>query len=322
MHELKPARLDEAVEARAYRNKFPWKWVTVGVLVVGAVVGGYQWKKYRDTSALRTRILNVHERELGPRRARVLTLERRIEGFVADALQRVPTDTADGRVDVNQLRHGQGLYLRISAGSITGPSQVGEAARSMQADAIMNCMGLSPVSARTLYEKGQFLEPAWTNAVRDASDVLRLRVLEEELAHRVRTDLPVAEHAARSDWFMLAIERGASRTSGPVDFYIWNLRDSANLLSVRTTANGGFITVRANLNGDAVGTPSPAVERAAVAADCSIASQVLAQTGNPTATATNTSPTVQAASPSTAPTAAASATTSAAPAAAFAPAHE
>lgn len=299
MHELKPARLDEVDEARAYRNKFPWKWVAIGVFVVAAVATTYQLKKHRDASVIRDRILRVHEHDLAASRTRILSLEHRIEGFVAEALQRTPSNSADSRIDVNQLHRGQGLYLRIPASAITSPSQVGAAARVMEADAIMHCMGIAPVSARTLFEKGQFLEPEWTNTARDTSDVLRLRVLEEELLHHVRTDLPVAERATRSDWFMLAIERGPTRTNSPVDFFVWNLRDGANLLSVRTEAHGGFITARANLGGDAVGSAPPPVDRAAVAADCSLASQVLAQTGSPTATVTNVSPTAAPNAPNT-----------------------
>lgn len=290
MHELKPARLDEVDEARAYRNKFPWKWIAIAVLIAGAIITTYQVKKHRDANAIRDRILRVHERDLAAPRNRILALERRIEGFVADALRRTPSGESDARLDVNQLRRGQGLYLRVPASAITSPSRVGDAARVMEADAIMNCMGLAPVSARTLFEKGQFLQPEWTHAARDTSDVLRLRVVEEQLLHHVRTDLPVAERATRSDWFMLAIERGSARTNAPVDFFVWNLRDGANLMSVRTEARGGFITARANLNGDAVGPAPAVVDRSAVAADCSIAAQVLDRTGNPTATATNTTP--------------------------------
>lgn len=288
MHDLKPARLDEAQEAKAYRNKFPWKWVLVGALALGLGIGGYKLKQSREADALRNRILSVHGTQLHARSERMRTLQATIQGFVMDAVERTPTETADARLDVNQLRRGQGLYLRLSASSITNPARVAEGARSMTADAIMNCMGLAPVSARTLYEKGAFLDPAWTHETRDASDVLRLRVIEEELLHHIRTDLPAVEHAMASDWFMLVLERGTTRTNGPVDVFVWNLRDRANLLSVRTRAVGAIITAHANFAGAPAATGQATVtDRSEVAADCSIASQVRAATGTPAVSAEN-----------------------------------
>ncbi|MBK8170805.1 MAG: hypothetical protein IPK60_10755 [Sandaracinaceae bacterium] len=288
MQELKPARLDEAQEARSYRNKFPWKWVALGAFVLACVVGGYQLKKHRDAGIVRTRIMQVHEHQLHSRSQQIEALERKIEGFVMDAVSTVPVTTADERLDVNQLRRGHGLYLRLPASAITSASRVEDGARVMGTDAIMNCMGLAPVSARTLYEKGAFLDPAWTHQARDTSDVLRLRVIEEDLLHHIRTDLPVVESAMQSDWFMLALERGTTRTNGPVDIYLWNLRDGEQLLKVRTQAAGALITARATFGGaPAAPAATTPVSRAEVAADCSIASQVRAATGTPAVTVQN-----------------------------------
>jgi len=118
----------------------------------------------------------------------------------------------------------------------------------------------------------------WFKQAEEAESLMKLRVVAEELNQRSKRDLPFVAEAVEAEWFMLAIERGANRRDGPVDMYIWDLRNDQLLLRTRTQASGALVSARIAVEGVTPGHYAAGAQTAA-AQDCSIASQLRGLTG-------------------------------------------
>ena len=84
--------------------------------------------------------------------------------------------------------------------------------------------------------------------------------------------------AIDAQWFMLVIERGETRRTGPVDVYLWDLRNDELLLQTRTEASGALVAARIAVEGVKPGH-YPSGAQTGAAQDCSIASQLRQATG-------------------------------------------
>jgi hypothetical protein len=151
----------------------------------------------------------------------------------------------------------------------------------MESDAITRCLGVAPASARSLYALRGFLGPELVERANATTDVMGLRVIDDELRRRIARDLPPVGNLLRSDWFLLVLERGENRRDHPVDVYLWDLHSDRQLLAVRTRADGVLVPVRIAMPG-AGNAPRPAASTGG-ANDCSIAAQVKELTGEPAA---------------------------------------
>ncbi len=185
------------------------------------------------------------------------------------------------RLDLGGLHGAAGVYLRVHEDAVDDPYTLAEAGRGMTQDAIARCLGLSPLSLRGLYERLPFVEPEWMERTNAADDNMRLRVVQDELERRASRDLPVLMDMVQSDYFLLAVEHGSSRSEHPVDVYLWDIRRNALLLKTRTQARGALIPVRIGI-GDAPAGSAPAPQLRGGVTDCSIASQVRAAAGGAT----------------------------------------
>ncbi len=280
---LEPARLDSEEKRPGYMPRVPWKWV---VLIVGGitVVGGGYWYQQRSKAiALREQILRAYDgQNLAPVVERFRTFRGKLERWTRESAAHAPTAWADRRLRISALGSGQGLYLRLHARDAATNEGIERAAAAMEGDAITRCLGVAPISARTLFEKGSFLSDAWIDEVRGSTDLMRLRVKDDELARLVRRDLPSIVNTMRSRWFLLVIERGASRRDGPVDVFLWDLHSGDQLLRVRTVPNGILIPVRiASGDGTTRGPRARPDLHSAGAYDCSVAAQIKEVTGEP-----------------------------------------
>lgn len=287
---LKPARTD-LDEQHAYMPRIPWKWIALAVLGVGTVVAGFQIKEQRRADQLRAQIVRVHEQELDPVSNRVLAFRSRLDALVVEAGTREPARFIDDRLKLSGLRSGQGLYLRLSAKDVASPKDIARGAATMNADAITRCLGITATSARALYERAGFLEPEWLEERRNEESVMKLRVADEMLAQRIRSDLPAILGMLDSDWFMLVIQQGENRRDHPVDVFLWDLRREQKLLSARIQARGALMPTRIRAQGKLAGAPvNPEQLRGAGAHDCSIASQIKAMDGFPAPEISSTLP--------------------------------
>jgi hypothetical protein len=177
------------------------------------------------------------------------------------------------------------VYLRVREADLESRESLAEAALTMEPDAIARCLGLSPVSARVLYERGGFLDPAWIRQASEANGVLELRVLEDQMERHIDRDLPLLLGVAGAEYFLLVIVRGDDRSTAPVDVHLVDIHGTANdeALTARIRGQGALVPVRAIFDGAPRGPalPAAALERSG-ALDCSIAAQMKALAGEPT----------------------------------------
>jgi len=279
---LRPARPDSGGDRPAYLPRIPWVWIALGALGLGVVAGGYWLKEQRRANELRADILRVHE-QLSDASERYLAFRTKLEGWIQAAASAQPRQHVDERLNLAGLRSGNGLYLRLSAADAKDPEGIDKGARAMDVDAIGKCLGLTPASARGLWERGDFLMPSWIDQAHAENGVMRLRVLDEMLARRIRNDLPSVLALLDSQWFMLVLQQGETRRDHPVDVFLWDVKRGERLLSARVQASGMLVPIRNAIGEGPAGPRPPAQLTSGAATDCSIASQLKALTGVPDA---------------------------------------
>lgn len=280
---LRPAQLDAEEGRPAYMPRLPWKWMGLAGGLLLALMVGYRLRQTQRTESLRSAILAAHRDELGTLAGRYLGFRRRVEALVLEA-GTADTETledwADPQLSFPRLRQAEGLYLRLPAAQATSAEGILDAALTMEPDAIGRCLGVAALSARGLYQKGDFLTPAWRARVVNAQDLNPLRVLEDQLKRHVDVDVPVVFSMLELQWFMLVLERGQSRIGQPVDVYLWDLPRRMLLLRARIQGRGVLMPVRLAFGGAASAPSSASVPTHSPGAnDCSIAAQLKALTG-------------------------------------------
>lgn len=277
--DLAPARY-QADARRTFAPNRRWGLFALGVATIAGFFLIQVYGRVRAREALRAELLARYEAEAAPTAAEVNAFVERLNGWIAAAGQEgsTPETYATTGFSWSEMHDWRGLYLRIEAEHTRDPAQIAQAARGMTRDAITRCLGVSPVSARGLYDLAQFLEPAWVQSIRDEEDTMTLRVLEDEMNRRLRRDVPLVRSMLRSHYFLLVVTHGG-RSDGPVDAYVYDLDRGALLMSTRTHAGGYLLPVRI---GEARGPwPSEADLSRSGAQDCSIAGALRAVAGEP-----------------------------------------
>jgi hypothetical protein len=269
-----PARPAGDNETAEFAPRFPWKYIAFAVLTIVLVVGGYLVKEARRAAQLRAQILNVHE-ELEAPRAQYFAFRDKVEKLILSAGAGVKASEVDKRLRIEGLRSGRGLYLRLRAHDLKDAKALAAGAAQTEQDVINACMGLAPVSARGLWEQGAFLSRERVEEAKKERSVMHLRVLDEMLARKIRTDLPAVLSLTKSDWLLLIVQQGDNRRDQPVDVFLWDLRSGLTLLSARIQAQGVLMPTRVRAQG-APGAPRLRAEdlQGSGATDCSIAMQI------------------------------------------------
>jgi hypothetical protein len=256
--------------------RIPWLYVALGVLSVSVVMGGYYLKQRHKAAELREQMIRVHEVELAEARDVYTKLRTKLEDLIVNAAEAEPTTLVDKRLHLAGLRAGNGLYLRLPLSAAKKREDIAAEAEAAEPDRIATCLGLSPASARGLYEKGDFLTPEWLEKLKEQTDVLHLRVQDEMLSRRIRADLPSVLGLSRSDWFMLVLQEGENRRDAPVRVFLWGLAQGGELLlRARLKSEGTLLTTRILSKTTSSAPPvDPDRARAGAANDCSIAGQL------------------------------------------------
>jgi hypothetical protein len=275
----------EELEGRpGYMPKIRWGLVLGIIGAIVLAVSFYRAREGQRSDELRRQLLESHEAQLSTVSERYQTFRSRIERWTIEAATAgEPEQLVDPRLRVSGLHDGDGLYLRLLASDATSAEGVARGAMSMETDALTRCLGIAPMSARGLYEHGDFLMPEWVEGVRDERDFLRLRVLDEQLAGHISADLPVLATLMEAEYFLLVLQQGENRRDAPVDVYLWDLHEERQLLAARIQAHGILLPVRIrSLVPEAPDAPAPETPPSMTsggAHDCSIASQIKALTG-------------------------------------------
>jgi len=280
---LKPARPDVGEGKPEYAPRFPWRWVLLGAAALLILGGGYYLREQSKEEALREQIQGVYDQRLGDVVDRYRAFRNEVEAWVMEAHEADPPEEyVDPRLKISALHQGQGLYLRLPAGGAADPESIDYHAQRSAGDAITRCLGIAPINMAGFYEKGAFLMPGWIDrASEENAGMMRLRVIDDELARYTERDLPGILNMMQSQYLLLVLERGETRSTGPVDVFLYDLRNDRKLLSTRTEPEGVLLPVRINVKG---APPAPRVTArtdSPGAADCSIAAQVKELTGEP-----------------------------------------
>jgi hypothetical protein len=271
---LIPARPHSHSDSAGYLPKIPWRYTLLGALALSVVIGGYTWKEQRKAVRLRASILRVHQTELAPARATYLAARAKLERMIVSAANAPPENFVDPRLDLPALRSGSGLYMRIPLAQAKSPPNIVAATKAMQPDTIPSCLGLSPVSARGLYETGAFLLPEFIADLQQ-QNVMHLRVRDDTLSRHIQADLPSITDMIHSQWFMLVMEEGQNRRDEPVRAFIWDLAHVTLLLRARVRSQGILITSHILSKGvEPERAPAPNEHDAVAANDCSIAGAI------------------------------------------------
>jgi hypothetical protein len=259
----------------------PWRWIVLGVMTLSVIGAAYVWNERSKAAALRAGILRLHRDTLGEATTRYVSLRDDLTAKIMDAATRVPTGHADRQLKISGLRASPGIYLRIPRATATSPEAIAKAAVGARPDVIASCMGLAPASAVSFFERGEFLLPEWTAEARASESVLRLRVIDDELARRVKRDLPSVLCFLQSRWFLLILEHGP-RDREPVDVYLWDLREAEPLLEARIQSRGALLSARIRTGeGPPAARLDPTNEHRSGSHDCSIGAQIKALAGSP-----------------------------------------
>ncbi len=277
---LAPARYEVNAGKLAFAPNRRWGLLLLGLGLIAGFFLVQIYGRVRAREALREELLARYDAEATPTAAEVNSFIGRLNGWITQAGRDHPPPenyAADG-FRWSEMHDWRGLYLRIEAEHTRDPATIATAAREMNRDAITRCLGVSPVSARGLYDLARFLEPAWADGLRQEQDTMRLRVLEDEMNRRLSRDVPLVRSMLRSHYFLLIVTRGG-RAEGVVDAYVWDLDRDQLLMSTRTRANGRLIPVRI---GESRGPwPSALDLSRSGAQDCSIAGSLRALAGEP-----------------------------------------
>ena len=270
---LSPARPAVQDGSAAYMPRLPWRWILLGALSVTTVITGYVVSQQRKADALRSQIVQAHERLAEPAR-RYFEVRTRLEDWILAAASKAPDAYADKRLRIPGLRSGKGLYLRLMTKAAGTKQGIEKGALAMNADFIPSCLGLAPESARGLWEKGEFLKPEWIDQVRKDGSVMKLRVSDTVLERHMNGDLPAVLNMLRSDWFLLVLQPGETRHEQPVDVFLWDMRSGNQLLRGRVRSSGVLLGARIRTKNAPVPTVAAGQREGAVADDCAIAGQI------------------------------------------------
>lgn len=271
----------------AYMPQLPWKWIVLFGGLFALVYGGYQVRERQRADALRAELLDTYQERLQGLSDRYVAFRERIERWTIEAAEAgEPEPWVDPRLRISGLHSSEGLYLRLPASHAIDAEHIEGGALSMQTDALTRCLGIVPAPARGLYESGRFLTREWVEEVRGTSDLMRLRVIDEQLARSSEVDVPVIASLMRARYFLLVIQQGENRRDAPVDVYLWDLREDRQLMRARIQASGILIPVRLRFEGVPQAPPPSGHPElfSGGAHDCSIAAQIKALTGEPAMT--------------------------------------
>lgn len=252
----------------------------MGTMSLATVIGGYLWKEQRKAVELRASIVRVHETELAPAREAYIAAREKLERLILSAAGAATEDSVDKRLHLPGLRSGTGLYLRLPLAAAADKESIATGAKVMEPDNIATCLGLAPASARGMYENGEFLLPGFIDGVKEQKSVMHLRVQDDMLSRRIRSDLPSVMGSLRADWFMLVLQEGDNRRDAPVRVFLWNLAQEELLLRARVQSQGILLSSHILSAGTNPSTGEITPRDTGAANDCSIAAALKRVTTN------------------------------------------
>ncbi len=253
-----------------------WRfWAPVlAILVAFPLVWGI--KRDREAQRRRQQLLREHAAltaSLGPD---YRSLRRFIEASAMEAVGPYAGDLRDPALTMDGVARAPALYGRVRVHEVRRPEDVAASIRHRYPDQLMSCLGVEPVAARELLDKGAFLLPSFVDAVRAAPSAERLHALREDLIFRLRRDTGAIVGAMRHRYLVLAVDEARASVDGPTRVFVYDL--AARRLVLRARGAGTDVRV---IPFQIAGLPSaPPRARAPLSGesvsghDCSVANDV------------------------------------------------
>jgi hypothetical protein len=232
--------------------KIKWRfWAPVLVVLVGFPLV-WNLKRDREARRLRERLLREHTAltaTLGPDYRAVRQF---IEASAFEAVGPYAGDLRDANLTLEGIARESVLYGRVRVHEVHSPAEIAASIRHRYPDQLCACLGLEPLLARELFDKGAFLLPSFVDAVRGADSTERLHALREDLIFRLRRDTPLLVNHLRRRYFILAVDEAHASIDGPTRVFIYDL--PARRVVLRARGQGTDLRV---IPFQMVGLPSP-----------------------------------------------------------------
>lgn len=217
-----------------------WLWTLVGIAAFGVIYWRYaqgQIESARSRVLAKQRAMSV---ALGPK---LYPLRDRTERWVSELAAPWQGDFVAGAVDLDKLRAGPSVYLRLRQANATNVKSIRKAAQSSLRDGFTACLFVSqaksknsmvgpacrtggdcapgklcnewnvcadpeqPYNLRLAYRTLRVLSSDWTDEVHEANSELALAAYERDLDNVAKRDVPVTvEVLQRSKYFTLVLD--------------------------------------------------------------------------------------------------------------------
>lgn len=270
---IKPAKPDAGGNHDDYGPKLPWRWIVPMVAGIAIATTFYLYRQHNKVEQARTELLQKHN-ALEPLAATLESLTESIHTLSGKVIDTPAKNFVAKNFEFMNLAKQPGIFLRMEP---TVSKDIHKEALRMKSETLPSCLGLEATKASVLYNQSTFLTKEWIERGKDTSNMIRLRVMENELRLRKEKDLPIVKQALRSAWFLLLIDRIAS--SKVADVYIWDLTNQTLLLSLRTEPDGLLVPVRVALPNTPRTSNKTIQPRSQAALDCAIAADIRELTG-------------------------------------------
>lgn len=323
-------------KAREARGKLRWPstkfWGYAGIILTLSLILNWKWSQGRIESE-RQKLMAKQRAvvvELGPKWT---GLRDRVERWTLELAKAPGQDVVDGEALKSwNFRQLPGLYLRLRVDEATSAEAIRKGAVGSLRDAFTSCLirvpnpsplagaecrhtrdcpqgehcnendrcsrPAQPFNLRVAYRTMHVLSDEWVRDAQEASNELRLRVLDGSFDDTVRDDIPLAaELVTRAQYYLVVLDEppegaapaapgGASATEAllavphAARIGLWRLSDDKLVLRVRREANGQLVGGMAMVDVDVLGA------RQRQANSCGLALAVREAMGDTSAAAT------------------------------------
>ena len=321
-------------KAREARAKVRWPpvkfWGYAGIILALGLILNWKWSQGRMESA-RQKLMAKQRAvvvELGPKWT---GLRDRVERWTLELAKDAGQEVVDREALKSwDFRRQQGLYLRLRVDEATSAEAIRKGAVESLRDAFTSCLirvpnanplagaecrrtrdcpqgehcnendrcsrPAQPFNLRVAYRTMHVLSEQWVRDVQEASNDLRLRVLDGSFDDTVRDDIPLAaELVTRAEYYLVVLDEpppgappaaqgGGSdallATPHAARIGLWRLSDDKLVLRVRREANGQLVGGMATVDVDVMGA------RQRQANSCALALAVREAMGDTSAAAT------------------------------------
>ncbi|MBI5532770.1 MAG: hypothetical protein HY898_08660 [Deltaproteobacteria bacterium] len=219
-----------------------WLWVGI-ILAVWAII---YWKYTQEKLDQARNALLARQRDAAAQlNQRFLPLRDRIERWIVDASGSFPGDLVAPEATEAPFRSKPGIYLRLRLSDAADVKSIRRESQVSLRDAFTSCLfrgdnrdpwagpeckfnhdcpagqhcnetnhctvPAQPFNLRVFYRGARVLSEDWIKDVREASDDMRIRLLEHDLDATIKEDVPLAiDLLVRGQYFMLVLDEPAA----------------------------------------------------------------------------------------------------------------